>query len=459
MRKRKLILVFNLCLLLGLSFTACQKTPEKEAIRQKGDINQVIQDNQAKKAEGSTENNISTVIAAPSKENFDLKSENGKVDILVDAGVMLPEASEAPVIRINRKDFQDKDIETLCRIFFGDEEIYKEKTEEDMTKDELLEQIANVQKMMEETGKENKELSSRKLQPYIERLQSLLDTAPDTYEPKPIKEFKFPEPDNTYGANSSVFMASGELNKITGHILVQKGDAYNNCSFYLDNPEGSMCYTRNDVISMDGEAAADMKTECKYSEEEAVKLCEEIVQKLGREKEYFLYSVDPTARTLPSAGGDSYEGYRIKFSRKVGSLQETADNFNLADEIGCLDTVPYAYERMDFVVGDYKVESFTWDSPMETGETIADNVNLLTYKEIIEIFKQQVLLQYADTEEAKKLHITEIRLGLMRVKNKDDQNSFTLTPVWDFIQEENGKEAILTINAVDGSIMNRSLGY
>lgn len=69
-------------------------------------------------------------------------------------------------------------------------------------------------------------------------------------------------------------------------------------------------------------------------------------------------------------------------------------------------------------------------------------------------------------------HITRIELGLARINYKDDYNSALLVPAWDFfgyittngeISEEEkllaNKNSFLTINAVDGSIIDRHLGY
>lgn len=254
-------------------------------------------------------------------------------------------------------------------------------------------------------------------------------------------------------------MVNGNINGNTGHLIVQKGSSYNNCSFSLDKPEGYLCYSKNDIISYDGAAAADMPNDCKLSEEDAVKMAEDIVARLGRDKEYFLYSVEPLASDLPSNGATSYGGYRVKFSRNVEGIPETVDMYMFDDELGCLDTFPYPYERMEFTISDLGIENFYWDSPMDIGNTQAENVNLLPYRDIMEIFKNQILLKYADEETASKVHIVQIRFGLMRVKDKDDPNSFTMLPAWDFLSNDSGLMSILTINAIDGSILNRSLGY
>ena len=78
----------------------------------------------------------------------------------------------------------------------------------------------------------------------------------------------------------------------------------------------------------------------------------------------------------------------------------------------------------------------------------------------------------ADTREITgKYVITTVRLGLMSIREKDSETGL-LIPVWDFLgysESQHGKsvtlldtnelEPFLTINAVDGSIIERGNGY
>ncbi|MDF2538530.1 MAG: hypothetical protein K0S76_1551 [Herbinix sp.] len=437
------------------SLSACQATPEEEIIKQKGNLEEVIQNSQ-QEAENS-ETNLKDTLGVPDQDAFELQTNNKNVEILVDSEVYVPEVTKVPVVHLNRIDFVDADIEKLSKLFFADSEIYPERTYRDYSKDELLQEIAKAQKALENEDAENKELFSRKLEPYISELQSLLETAPDTVILEPITEYKFSELDETYGSQS--FMAYGDINGNKGHFNIQKGSSYNSCSFMIDKPEGFLCYSKNDIISEDGVEAANMPINCDYSEEEAVQLCQNIVEKLGKDKEYILYSVEPLADGYPSAGITAYLGYRIKFSRTIEGIPETVDMYMFDDELGCLDTFPYDYERMEFTVSNVGIENFIWTSPLELGERAAENISLLSYSDVIDIFKNQILLKYADQEEVLKVHIPQIRFGYMRVRDNESQSSFTMVPAWDFLCNDYGLMSILTINAIDGSILNRSLGY
>ena len=105
-----------------------------------------------------------------------------------------------------------------------------------------------------------------------------------------------------------------------------------------------------------------------------------------------------------------------------------------------------------------------------------ENVPLLSFDRIMELFKRQVFRSvYCDPGYDIRYRITAIRFSYMRVQIRESDDYYLL-PVWDFTgymvydwQMSPGDMAvaqgffhnmsILTINAVDGSILDRYLGY
>ena len=74
-----------------------------------------------------------------------------------------------------------------------------------------------------------------------------------------------------------------------------------------------------------------------------------------------------------------------------------------------------------------------------------------------------ILIRYANVpkEEQYTIEIDRIELGLMRVYEQNNLDTGVIVPVWDFYGKINGKSegTYLTINAVDGSIIDRVGGY
>ena len=123
-----------------------------------------------------------------------------------------------------------------------------------------------------------------------------------------------------------------------------------------------------------------------------------------------------------------------------------------------------------------EVISLQWNSPFTVLSVENENVPLLSFERIMEIFKRQVFMSvYCDQGHPITYKITAIQLSYMRVQIRDSDDYYLL-PVWDFTgymihdwQMSPGDMAvsrgffhsmsILTINAVDGSVLDRYLGY
>ena len=123
-----------------------------------------------------------------------------------------------------------------------------------------------------------------------------------------------------------------------------------------------------------------------------------------------------------------------------------------------------------------EVVKLQWNSPFTVLSVENENVPLLSFERIMEIFKRQVFMSvYCDQGHPITYKITAIQFSYMRVQIKDSDDYYLL-PVWDFTgymihdwQMSPGDMAvsrgffhsmsILTINAVDGSVLDRFLGY
>ena len=111
-----------------------------------------------------------------------------------------------------------------------------------------------------------------------------------------------------------------------------------------------------------------------------------------------------------------------------------------------------------------ELTNFYWQNPLEIVSTDSENVQLLPFSQVMDIFRVQIFrsifLGTSDEDPAlwadeppmaEEWTVHSIRFSYMRVK-KADSPDYWLLPVWDF-------DDILTVNAVDGSIVNRSAGY
>ncbi len=135
-------------------------------------------------------------------------------------------------------------------------------------------------------------------------------------------------------------------------------------------------------------------------------------------------------------------------------------------------TMALPRERVEIFLYDGEVVAFNWYAPMELLSTENENVTLLPFPKIMELFRSHVFLNYyldkLDGKESEEtLCVRSIRLCYALIR-KADSEAFYLMPVWDFAMDstwsEDGvwhhqTECVLSINAVDGCVIDRQVGY
>jgi hypothetical protein len=159
-------------------------------------------------------------------------------------------------------------------------------------------------------------------------------------------------------------------------------------------------------------------------------------------------------------------------------------------------------ETVMISIDDYGVQSFRWDSPMRVVGEDSASVTLLPFDDVRGRIEQQLKAQTLwDPQEyeseyidARRLEIGRIKLSYVMMVKQDDMDSFYLSPVWNvcgemyyhylesyddrgetggYILDKNRERiaspgsdlwmdrdySVLTINAIDGSVIPRHRGY
>jgi beta-lactamase regulating signal transducer with metallopeptidase domain len=134
-------------------------------------------------------------------------------------------------------------------------------------------------------------------------------------------------------------------------------------------------------------------------------------------------------------------------------------------------------EKIGVMIDDAGIAQISWETPCKAVRTVNGNVALLSTDKIKNIFRKQILYRFAENTTSKELvTINDVRLGYMVIPVKGDLTRLQTIPVWDFIgpftsDPEEIKEAAdrgrdftdprsyLTLNAIDGSVIDRGLGY
>jgi hypothetical protein len=159
-------------------------------------------------------------------------------------------------------------------------------------------------------------------------------------------------------------------------------------------------------------------------------------------------------------------------------------------------------DTAQIVVAKEGVLEFVWGEPTKVVRTQNSNVELLKFEDTQGIFNSQIIMVNAESGTGDRLEVSgvhvigrtitieEARLGLMCVSTQGrEEGEYLMIPVWDFygyesfkLQDpaaaarkgftvnENGEYvnnpsglsfggSFLTLNAADGSVISRGLGY
>lgn len=179
-----------------------------------------------------------------------------------------------------------------------------------------------------------------------------------------------------------------------------------------------------------------------------------------------LYQIDITASPI-------YNGVKLTHHGQLSSLK-TDDTY----------ASNYYYEEITFCFSQGHLIEFFYYSPHEIVSVVSENVQVLSFEEILSRLKKQLCLidssYYMNAAKA-SVSVETVELGLTRIRIKNNQNDFYLVPTYTFYGiitpfNEDGsnkyyymadgtrnevvmEDVVAVINAVDGTFINTELGY
>ena len=167
------------------------------------------------------------------------------------------------------------------------------------------------------------------------------------------------------------------------------------------------------------------------------------------------------------------QGVVFSFTRLVNGIPityESAHDGRSLDSMGDDYTVPFAYEKLQIVISPEGIIGFTYQSPYEVLPDPITRVHLLPVKDIQDIITKTLPLKYAAAARSGAVTLRAHRLvfGYARVLMRNDPGRYMLVPAWDLMGTwQSGNEdafndaygSLLTINAADGTVIDRGFGY
>lgn len=480
--------------------TGCQETPENSIVKQKG--TESIREYESGEETASP---LRELLGAPEHYSNKESYEEGALVIDTDAEVILPEASSINTYKVSAKEVNQDMIDQVTKAFFEGDKIYHAYSYGQWTKEQYQEDITRLKKYKAEGnldpyeyGKDENGQLQFDIDAVIAMDEEAMKDAPEEVikeevtpafgleywngkgeeKEKEVDETSFSGVAETDQGNYSYSISYDLAPDVTFKISKIREDVTDSrefsswieTEFLLGREPEDENYVSEDTI----------KKFLDISYEDAEKTAREKVEKLGWDLE--LYNWD-YAVFHHGEGGVREDnildgGYLFHFTRKLDQVPVTYTSSyggGLEDMDSTLE--PWSYERCDIIVGDDGIQNVEIYSPYEIGEVQTEHVKLMDFDSIAKIYEQMMEISNADISEFEKnrtYHIKKITLGYSRIYDPTaDNDTGLLVPVWDFFggfdmeneeyTEKNSGEysnqSFMTINAIDGTVIDRELGY
>lgn len=416
----------------------------------------------------------------PEKFTGDWTGQEGKLTIHADAQVVAELGTVLPTATVEPREFNQEDVDNLLKVFLKGEPLYSHV----QTKQELQGHLdyINSPDWTSDPGKPSDPVSLEARRKELNAWYTAeIAKAP---EEKPV----------IHG-----FYDSDEPNEVSGTATVDGikwcvsirnnlGDFFTNASIIRED------YKYRDYDIPLPEA----------SKEEAVAQGNALMQELGFDN-FALVDAQQWSPQLPKDNGI----WRLYYAPTVNGIpvsgsridrMETLDDGTLhqsyqywvyaASEETNPDTVSWYLENIYLDVGKDGILSFNWTAPSIQPVVQQAQSTLLPFEEIASIANTMLpevivgpketpltqLDQYNGFETRMDVDITKVTLSLMRIRDKGSLQG-TIVPVWDFWGTSDWYDAepnaygyrekgmgyefqpMLTLNAVDGTVVDRQLGY
>lgn len=415
----------------------------------------------------------------PEKFTGDWTGQEGKLTIHADAQVVAELGTALPTATVEPREFTQEDVDNLLKVFLKGEPLYSHV----QTKQELQGHLdyINSPDWTSDPGKPSDPASLEARRKELNAWYTAeIAKAP---EEKPV----------IHG-----FYDSDEPNEVSGTATVDGikwcvsiwnnlGDFFTNASIIRED------YKYRDYDIPLPEA----------SKEEAVAQGNALMQELGFDN-FVLVDAQQWSPQLPKDNGV----WRLYYAPSVngfpvsGARQDTTQTHDgtvyqdcwywcyAASEESNPDTVAWELENIYLDVGKDGILSFDWTAPSTQPVVRQAESTLLPFEEIASIADAMLpevivgpketpltqLDQYNGFDTRMDVDITKVSLSLMRIRDKGSLQG-TIVPVWDFWgtsdwydaepnaygYQEKGMnyeyQPMLTLNAVDGTAVDRQLGY
>ena len=508
--KKAINIILSALVVLSM-ITGCQETPETVIVAQK-DADTFIEKAQATpELDGQTLSpSLWEQTGAEERVEYRETALDGRLAIRVDAPVVLPDAATMPVLRVKAVDFSEETAKAFFDKLCGDDVMMDASIRR--TKSEIEKEILENEKLKmsedyidDQVGQEQIDLMNAEL-----RKQYL--TAPESSDPVQVNGsfYSIPvvDPRNKMVGSYMGIEARSEKRhfRVENNNGLKEPIIYEYDGGWSELSAGSLSTLYYDVfaymqtgrwkclpsllIEDESIAPKEATDRLNYAPAQARAMAEELLEGTGMgvyrmylDCDYDTFNPELETRTVET----SNYGYTLECLRMVNGIPCAADSCISSGEQHDRYAPSWPYEQCTIFITNDGIQSVQWSSPIEVTDTVVEQAKLLPFRDIMDIFKKMAPIVYTpntqneagqfmdDLIEQYGITVEEIRLELRRIREQNSVTDGLLIPVWSFYGSqwhsmkdgsepgktgtENGQICLLTINAVDGSIIDLAKGY
>lgn len=479
MRTGKTAAVCACAMAAAIFMTGCQNSAltEEEIVTLKEEGSDGAADDE-REIKAAAAGAIAEQVQAPAHYAWEGGSE--RISVRADADLTIPDAEGFKSYKVTGRVFEQEDYDKVNRVLLKGEQLW-ERDQEKMgdshgfTAEEIDGRIAQLEERKARAAKEQKgeivdEATGKSFDELIDEWKILKKAAPDEVSTVVIS------PEVNYEENAE----NMEDNFITGTATVDGTDyiVFFDNNWADDWPWISFLIERSEYGNFSSAADEAEIASAGISPEEARQKAKEAAAAMGFEGFSVAgeeYRSDIFFDEISGKSGVEKVGYAVHLTRCLDGIPVT---YTYADGTTSEnDGIAWPYEKLEMIYTDEGLARFYWCNPYVLEKTSDEYRFLLPFSEIQGIFEEMIVKKYEDFFEKAdvevSLTIDRVKLGYMRVRENGSGMEGEMIPVWDFFGSETLKYpemeepyvdnmpygSLITINGLDGTIIDRGLGY
>lgn len=497
-----------LILLSAFMLFACQPTPDEPILIQKDTERLVVEAKHEKLVERN--GTLRNTYEIPERCTGEFSFETDRICATVDAAVIMPDVEKIPMVRVKPAQFSQETVRACMKALCRDMPMY-DTTSGGYLKYQMEQTIKHLTDAVSESTGDEREEYETMLAYFKEQYLTLPDDPYASPSDGTLREMYFstyvPKVgvyDGVYCVENPLALEDGEIGatfraqndyKSMQYDLIDWGQEVGALIYYSRNLyDSNSTFSSNRTIWIEDKTTVPefARDSLHITPAEAQEQVQTMLNEIGANllvSDVYLFASANIDDRQPYLDEDAYLNaaqafcYMIPIGTNVNGIPartvtESEGNNDKSEE----SMAPsWLYERIFCIVDDNGIRSFHWRGPMAITEIVSEDVSLLPFPKIMEIFEQMVRAVYGGKRVDNRYIDTNIRvdriaLELQRVTDPNAIETGIMIPVWNFYGsciirytnleydhlDRNGTPAsvsLLTINAIDGTVINAQNGY